>query len=154
MPSKQSLAVGCFLAWTLFVWGGRIRNAFADDSLAGQGLVGPVLLSASFALPALLLGVGWLVRARSGRPAGRWATVLGPGTKLLAVWTVVVWAVRATDIAVLGGHSVAFVLVHLALAAVSMALAVMAWRSITVSRSRPRPRSGAGVTHIHESRST
>jgi hypothetical protein len=134
MPSKQSLAVGGFLVWTLFVWGGRIRNAFADDSLAGWGLAGPVLLSASFALPALLLGVGWLVRARAVRPAGGRATALHLGTKLLAAWTVAVWVVRATDIALLGDHTAAFVLVHLALATVSVALAVTAWRSIASNR--------------------
>jgi hypothetical protein len=134
MPSKQSLAVGCFLVWTLFVWGGRIRNAFADDSLAGWSLAGPVLLSVSFTLPALLLGVGWLVRSRTVRPTGDRATALDLGTKLLATWTVAVWVVRATDIALLGEHSTAFVLVHLALAAVSAALAVTAWSSIASNR--------------------
>jgi hypothetical protein len=102
-------------AWSLFVWGVRIRNAAGD--------LGPTLLSLSF----VVLAVAVLV-SRGARPP----------TLALAGWTVAVWAVRLVDIAVLSDHEPAFVAVHAVLAVVSIGLAAAA------VRSSPTPRlSGA-----------
>lgn len=116
------LAVASSL-WTAFVWGTRIRNAVRDDAGAG-----PVLLSLTFlALAAATLVWVWRAR-RSGRPEP-WGR---PLLAALAAWTAAVWAVRAVDIAVLSDHDAGFVVVHLALAAVSTALAAGAWRGATL----------------------
>ncbi|MFZ4517001.1 MAG: hypothetical protein ACOYOP_01335 [Microthrixaceae bacterium] len=114
-----------FLAWTLFVWVGRIRNALADTALDAAGRTGPLLLATSFVLPALVLAVALVLRWR-GRPVG-W---LAPAMTVFAVWTTGVWIVRAGDIALGGDHPVAFVVVHTVLAVVSIALAWLAVRSL------------------------
>jgi len=88
-----------FVAWTVFVWAGRIRNG------------GSVLLAASFLVLAAI--AVWR--------RGRWISVL-------AVWTVGLWVVRTPQI-LLDDQSGAFKVVHTVLAAVSIALAVLAERS-------------------------
>lgn len=121
MPSSARLPLLAFFLWTLFVWGGRIRNALGDDALTGTGRAGTLLLAASFVVPAVLLGAGWLV-SRGARPQGE---LLVRGTVALAAWTVAVWVVRGGDILLGGDHEVGFVVVHLVLAIVSSALAVV-----------------------------
>jgi len=124
-PARVAVvATVAFLGWTAFVWLGRIRNAVADDALDGAGRIGPVLLSVSFLVPAVVLAV-LLVRER-GRPAGRVRSVLLVG---LSGWTTVVWAVRVLDIALGGDHDAAFIVVHAALAVVSVALGWWAVRA-------------------------
>lgn len=98
-----------FVAWTLFVWGVRIRNA--------DGSVGAVLLALTFVLPAI---------AALARPA----VVLRP----LVAWTVVVWLVRIVDI-VLSDHSVGFTVVHVALGVVSVVLGGWALRARAAASS-------------------
>jgi hypothetical protein len=93
--------------WTLFVWGVRIRNA--------DGEVGPTVLAVVF----VALAVAVLV-TRGGRVP----------TLALAGWTAAVWTVRLVDIALLSDHEAAFVVVHAALAAVSVALAALAARAV------------------------
>ena len=117
-------------AWTLFVWGGRIRNVAAD--LAAGIAVGwfPIVASAVFVILgiAVLVGeaVGW-ISARSGRPrsVGSWWR---SSLVALAGTSVVVWVVRGIDIA-LGDHTVGFIAVHTVLAVVSigLGLAVLVW---------------------------
>ena len=85
------------------MWGVRIRNA--------AGEVGPTVVAVTF----VALAVAVLVTR------GERVPVLA-----LAGWTVAVWVVRMVDIAFLSDHEVAFVLVHAALAAVSVALAAWA----------------------------
>jgi len=46
-----------FLVWTLLVWSGRVRNAFADATLDGSGRAGPLLLAAAFVAVHLVLAV-------------------------------------------------------------------------------------------------
>ena len=100
-----------FAAWTVFVWGTRIRNILADDGLS-PGLVVAVGLT--------VLGVLVAVWAARGRPS--WAVPAA------VVATHVVWAVRVPQIA-LNDHSAAFVAVHLVLAVVSVGLALATART-------------------------
>lgn len=105
--------------WTLFVWGTRISNILSDGGGLGA-------LFVAVALTALGVGVfvGTVSKSLPWAPA------------VLAGATVVVWLARVPSI-LLGGHSVAFVVVHLVLAAVSFGLAfVVALRAVS-----PRPRS-------------
>ncbi len=124
-----------FLVWTLLVWSGRVRNAFADATLDGSGRAGPLLLAAAFVVPALVL---------AGLTVGEWRRGSGPGSwssrllVALVAWTVVVWVVRGADIAFAGDHDPAFVAVHLVLAVVSIGLGVLAVRGDRCSsRSSP-----------------
>jgi hypothetical protein len=93
-----------FIAWTVFVWAGRIRNG------------GSVVLAASFLVLAAI--AVWR--------RGRWISVL-------AVWTIGLWAVRTPQI-LLDDQSGAFKVVHTVLAAVSIALAVLAERHVQRER--------------------
>lgn len=109
-----------FAAWTLLVWATRIDNILADEALDGAQQAWRLALSASFVIPAVVLVVQW-VRPRVVRsaPVGDASRLLA---QALAWWTVVVWPVRSLGI-VLADHDAAFVVVHLALAAVSIGLA-------------------------------
>ena len=93
-----------FLAWTVFVWAGRIRNG------------GSVLLAASF----LVLAAVAIWRR------GRWITAL-------VGWTIAVWAVR-TPFILVHDHPAGFKVVHSVLAAVSIALARSAQRHVQRER--------------------
>jgi len=118
-------------AWQVFVWGTRIDNVLGDDGLTGSDKALRLALSASFLAFGVVAVFVWRQLGRGGEAApsgGRWV-------RLGAAWTVVVWAVRGTDIA-LGGHSGAFVAVHLVLAVVSIGLAVQAVRVVGTGRLR------------------
>ncbi len=95
------------VAWTVFVWAGRIRNG------------GSVLLAASF----LVLAVAALWQR------GRWVTAL-------AAYTIVVWAIR-TPVILVHDHPAAFKVVHTVLAVVSVVLAVLAQRDVQRERQAP-----------------
>lgn len=124
------LSTGGLVLWTWFVWGGRIRNALGDPELGGSALVGTVVLASSFVVLATALAV-MMVRDRvRGGPGG----VRGALTWILALWTTGVWTLRVVDIAAFGGHGIGFVLVHVALAVVSIALA--AWAVASMCRRR------------------
>jgi hypothetical protein len=99
-----------FVAWTVFVWAGRIRNG------------GSVLLAATFLVLAALVLVVWREHKRR---AG--------AVTALTLWTIGVWAVRTPYILV-HDHSVGFKAVHTVLAAVSIGLAVSAQRHIKGER--------------------
>ncbi len=139
-----------FGLWTLFVWGGRLRNLVQDEGGLTQAsrwsLVGSVLFTV---LAVLLLAAVGLAR-RADRSAGGDGTGRpGPGLAerpavgVLAALTVGVWSVRAVDIA-LEDHEPGFIVVHVVLALVSMTLAALAVRSLRsgltpelVDRGRP-----------------
>ncbi len=104
-------------AWTLFVWGTRIRNA--------DGAVGATAVAAA----CVALAVWLLVALWRAWPHA--APLLA-----LSVLTVAVWVVRLVDIVAFSDHSAGFVIVHAALGAVSLALVSWAWRS---PARRPAP---------------
>ena len=96
------------------MWLTRIRNAARD----GESVL-PYVLSVSF----LVLAVG--VVATMGRDR-RWVLAL-------AAWTVIVWPIRLVDIAA-SSHGAGFVVVHVAIGAISIALAIVAARSVWTAR--------------------
>lgn len=112
---RRTPALYAFVAWTLFVWAVRIKNA--------DGSVGAVVVSLTFIVPAIAALV---------RPA----VVLRP----LVAWTVVVWLLRIGDIVVDGDHGVAFKVVHTVLGVVSIALGIASVKT----GGRPAPTSGIG----------
>jgi hypothetical protein len=114
-PRRTALLLA---AWTLFVWLTRVRNAVGDDDLGTASKAGSLVLSASFVVLACLV----LEAVGRGQDRRR------PLVALLALWTVVVWPVRAVQIAS-GEHGAGFVVVHVALGVVSVALAVVAVRA-------------------------
>jgi len=120
--------VGGFGAWSLLVWGSRIRNIWADDELSTSGQVGRTLLALSFVIGGAAMLV-LLARARSRR----FTRAEVAGVSAFAVWTIGVWVVRGSQI-VAGGHSAGFVVVHTALAVVSIGLAAGAWHAARAPR--------------------
>ena len=103
--------------WTLFIWATRIRIILSQDG-SRSALIVPVVLT--------VLAVGALIERR------RWLA-------LLAAATTAVWLVRLPFV-LLHSHSVAFKVVHAALAVVSIGLAVGTWRALRERRLSP-PRS-------------
>ena len=130
MTARPRLPFTLLAGWTLFVWLTRVRNVVGDDDLGTGGRVAGLALSASFVVLAALVLTG----------LGRRPEVLAGATRALAAWTVVVWLVRGVDIA-LGDHAAGFVVVHLALAALSIVLAGLAVRAL-----RPADRTRDAVS--------
>jgi hypothetical protein len=122
------------VAWALFVWTTRIKNAWADDAASVASKSGAILLSLSFVVFAVG-GIVLLWRNRTG-PAlvsSRGALIL----RAFAAWTTAVWIVFATIILV-HHHPVAFKAVHVTLGLISIALSALLWRS-TVDASSAEP---------------
>jgi hypothetical protein len=117
-------AVGAFVAWTLFVWIGRIRNALTDPDLTGTDRLGPLVLSTVFVVGAIVLGAVLYRDHVTATPAS--ARLLRSVARVVGGYTIAVWIVRAGDIALGGDHDAAFVAVHVVLAVVSTALALWA----------------------------
>jgi hypothetical protein len=104
-------------AWTLFIWGSRVRNALDDDELSGGGLARALVTALTFVVVAAVVLV-----ADNRRP-GSIDRALGG----VALATTGYWALRMVFIAA-GDHSAGFVVVHLVLGVVSAGLAGAAWR--------------------------
>jgi len=124
---RHSLAVWLLIVWTVFVWGGRVRNIGEDVGLSGFERIWRLGLALSF-----LTLTGWLVlrviRSQQTRPA-LWA---------LAGWTTVVWVARGLGIAA-ADHPAGFIAVHLVLAVVSIGLSAWAVRSMVDRAPRSVP---------------
>src|SRR5260221_12047097 len=93
-----------FGAWTIFVWGTRIKNAIGDDGMGGPAKVAVILWSATLVAG----GVAVIVR-RHGGPG---ASGIGP----LLVLTAGSWFVSAVSM-VTGGRGAAFIAVDMTLPA-------------------------------------
>ena len=114
-----------FGAWTVFVWGTRIRTALGDDDMAAAAKAAVVVWSLT------LVAAGVLVIVRRRQEVVR--AVLG--------LTVASWAVAAVSM-LTGARGAAFVAVHLTLAALSIAIGVAAYRSTSsasVKHRQPPP---------------
>ena len=117
MPTRRRPFTMVLVAWTFFVWTTRITNIWGDASLTNGEKWGRTGLALSFTALAIAVGIALVRRAA-------W---VGLAVKALAGWTTVVWVTRAAGIAI-GGHSAAFITVHLVLATISIALASLALR--------------------------
>ena len=123
-------AVGAFVAWTLFVWIGRIRNALTDPEMTGSDRIGPLVLATVFVAGAIVLGA-LLYRDHVAATAAS-SRALRLAARVVGGYTIAVWIVRAGDIALGGDHEAAFVAVHVVLAVISIALAV--WSVVVCDR--------------------
>jgi hypothetical protein len=121
------------VAWTLFVWLGRIRNVAADEALEGAEKLWPLALSGGLSSLAVALLVTLLLRPLTARP------VLALAYALAGVSSAV-WIVRGIDIA-LGTHELGFKVVHTVLAVVTLSLSVLVVRHL---RSSTRYRNADG----------
>ncbi len=135
----SSVPAALLATWSLFVWGGRLRNLINEPGGLGElssadrwSLAGSLL----FGLLALASLVTLVVAAR--------LTIVPAG--MLAALSVIVWAYRAVVIAG-RDHSPGFILVHTVLAGVSIGLGIWYLR---VSVREQRPTTG-GVTRPSES---
>ena len=127
---------GVLVAWTLGVWGTRIRNIAEDTELAGFERVWRTGLAIGLVLTALVAGAALLAQFFGSGSSGRvdrprW---LQGAIGALGSITIITWVARGIGIAT-ADHGAAFIAVHLVLAVVSIGLAVWAWRSLTVGRS-------------------
>ncbi len=114
---RSRLPVLGFLAWTVLVWVGRIRNIIDDDDLSGGGLAWRLGAAVVF----VVLAVAVFVARRSD---SRSATAVLGG---LVVWTIGWWSIRGIGILLDGNHDTGFKVVHTVLMIVSIGLAMWAW---------------------------
>lgn len=108
-----------FGAWNAVIWLARIRNIAADESLGAGG-------RALWLVPAVVFGFGGLLAIAAWWRGG--AALARPLAAVVAA-VVLYWPVR-TVLILLDGRSMAFRLVHLVLAVVSVGLAVAVWRRL------------------------
>ncbi|NNE95513.1 MAG: hypothetical protein HKN24_05740 [Acidimicrobiales bacterium] len=121
LSKTARLGVPTLTAWSLVVWGSRIRNILGDD-LAGVDLWWRLGLAGGFVILAL-----WVVRSAYGLwrdGASDPLTCVSGAALALAVANVVVWPVRAYQI-LLGEWSSGFKAVHTVLAVVSVVLGLL-----------------------------
>ena len=123
------MPVGGLVAWTIFVWIGRIRNAFSDATLSTGEQRGALALALSFVVPAVVIGGALVLAGRShGRPGAE--SVVRFGVWALGLWSIGVWLIKAIDIAFLSEQDGAFIVVHTVLAVVSIIISVVAIRAV------------------------
>ena len=106
---------------TLFIWGFRINNIIGDGSLDGWYKLWRVVVAVIFLTLAGTVGVAL---------TGRWSKQRIGSTRLVAIfclWTTVFWSVRSTGI-LLGDYDASFMLVHTALAVISISIAWPVYR--------------------------
>jgi len=129
-------SVAALVAWTLFVWVGRIRNIAADEVLSGWDRVVRLSMAWSFVGLAVVVTVMAVRQLRSPerrRANDPWLPGLDRSATILAVYGIVVWAFRGIDIA-LGAYNFAFIAVHVALAVVTITLGVWVLRTARSNR--------------------
>ena len=103
MSTRTRLLVTALAAWSLFVWVNRITNAWTGDEGLFSKLVSTVLAAALIVVAVAAVSEVW-------RRDARRAALL---SKALA------------------GGPIAFLVVHMVLAAASIALAVVVWRAVS-----------------------
>ena len=140
IASRPRWAALLLCGWTLFSWITRLLLAWRDDALgAGEKVLATVPV-----LVFVVLGSSVAMLVGSRRPA------VAPATLVLAVWSLVYWAIRL-PLVLLADHPLAFDLVHSVLALVAVTLSVAAGRSVLADRGSPsrpprsRPRRRAEV---------
>ncbi len=106
------------VAWTVGIWGSRIRNIIVDDELDRSARIVSFLVAVSLIGSALLLAVG-LVRSA---PWTRAALLV------LAAIGVVRFTVRGPFVLLDDQWDVGFKVVHTILWVITVALSVLAWR--------------------------
>lgn len=118
-------------AWTLFVWGGRIRLLTGDEAAEIRTWL---RVGTSLVLGVALAVVAYLAlrRHRYGAPSA-WISVA------FAAWMVIVWVPDVVDL-FRDDRSAGFIVVHLVLATVSIGLGVaLAAAARRVLQARVRP---------------
>ena len=114
---RTRLPVLGFLAWTAFVWIGRVRNIVSDDDLSGAARSWRLGAAVLFVVLALAV----LVARRRGGP--RFTALLA----VLVAGTIGWWSIRGVGILLDGNHEIGFKIVHTVLMIVSIVLAMWAW---------------------------
>jgi len=131
-----------FSGWTLLVWTGRIRNVLADDAVSTAGRALTLAMAGAFVLAGIAVAVV------SVRPTTQ--VVQRRVVGAAAAYTVVVWLIRAADIAFAGDHTAAFIAVHVVLAVGSISLAAWAWRSVSKDSVELAPLTHASVGSVED----
>lgn len=135
------LAAAVLAAWTLFVWSNRITNVLNDDGLEGWAMtwrlavavVFVVLaLASAFAAASSRIGSSRIGPTRRDPGLPTWGT---GAVSALALVSILWWPPRTVSTLV-ADFSVAFKVVHVVLAVVSVGLGVWALRTVRAGSSR------------------
>ena len=108
------------VAWTLLVWGSRLRNIAADDELSGTDRLLAFGVAGLFVVGAVLVVVSF---------AAGWST--HPHLLLaLVIGGIARWSVRGPIILASDQWSFGFKLVHTVLWLLTVAISLAAWREL------------------------
>ena len=130
--SRRWPVLALFGFWSLLIWGTRIDNIWADAGLTTSAKWGRTALAASFVLTGVaVLAMAWRTYRSDGPESDAVVRAVVGGA---AVWTIGVWVIRGTAIAI-GDHDTAFIVVHVVLAVLSIALAT--WALFAVRSGEP-----------------
>jgi hypothetical protein len=131
MKTSKRWVVG-LAAWSVFVWGTRIKNDWSDQHASTASKLGTTLLSLSF----IVLAIAAVVIVRRARDRD-WTPSEARVLRVFAGWTTTVWLVFGTLILV-HHHPWAFKAVHVTLGLISIGLSVEVWRGARSPRSAER----------------
>ncbi|MFV0257140.1 MAG: hypothetical protein ACK5PP_01655 [Acidimicrobiales bacterium] len=110
------------VAWTLFVWVGRIRNALADPDLTGSNRTWALVTAVGLTALGLIT-----LAAVASRPITD--RVVRLAALVLAGVSSTIWVVRGIQIT-LADHPAGFIAVHLVLAVVTVGLSALVVRHL------------------------
>lgn len=125
------LAAAAIAAWTLFVWSNRISNVLDDDELAGWAMTWRLAVAVVFVVLALVSAFA-AASSRAALTLPTWGT---GAVSALAMASILWWPPRTVSTLV-ADFSVAFKVVHVVLAVVSVGLGVWALRTVRAGSSR------------------
>lgn len=114
--------------WAVFTWGGRIGLLVGDEATMAKVRIGLSLFVAAVAVVASAARATWL------RPA----------VGVYSIATALVWSTSVFSVLGDPSSTLAFKLVHIALATVSIGIAVLAWVSV-VNRPGSEPARPSGA---------
>lgn len=114
------------VAWTVVIWGSRIRNIVVDDDLAGFDRMVSIVVAMALLGAALLLGYA-LVTSTS------WS---GAALAVLVAIGILRWTIRGPIILLSDEWEVSFKIVHTILWCVTVIVSVLAWREHRHAQAR------------------
>lgn len=106
------------VAWTVAIWGSRIRNIFVDDELTGADRIVSISVAVGLLGAAILFGSALITSAK-------WSTA---ALVVLVAVGVVRWTIRGPLILASDEWDAGFKIVHTVLWLVTVALSLLAWR--------------------------
>lgn len=130
------LAAAVLAAWTLFVWSNRITNVLNDDGLEGWAMTWRLAVAVVFVVLALASAFAAAASRFGSSGSASSLPTWGTGAVSALAMASILWWPPRTVSTLVADFSVAFKVVHVVLAVVSVGLGVWALRTVRAGSSR------------------